>query len=369
VDVRRALPSLARDDRVAFAQNDVPHTVTVTTRGLNGLIAFARQRGVDVEALIQASGVDASRLAHPDARITRAEWAWFWERVSEKLHDPSLALTVAKSLPFGAFDVLDYVVVTSATVGDALYRLRDYFRLIHDRTTVQVLESADHASVTMTLHDDVVGATRFSTEFAFACILLRFQYATGGEWQPLRVRFTHPLRGELAGYHDLFGPDVSFDAPLNEFVFAPEIMRYPMLRADPLLNDVLRRHVAVLMDGLPGPDGMVGDVRHLIKAAVAEGDPSMDRVASQLGVSPRTLQRRLRHEGTAFAELVDEVRYELAVDCLDDPRMAISEIGFLLGFSEPSAFHRAFRRWSGMTPGEFRRAREAGTPVPIWTTS
>lgn len=329
--------------------------VSVTSKGLRAVVAFARDRGVDPMPFGEDAGLELSVLTDSDRRITREQWSSVWHDIAGALGDPSLALHVATWLPFGTFDVMDYLAVTADTVGGALDRVAAYFRLIHDRTEVEIVPVGDERIVRHRLLDDTCDASRFSSEFAFACYVVRFRRATETAWTPRAVRFSHSGPDDTSDYEALFDCPVRFDEPDNELVLDEALLSTPLLRADPLLNEVLQRHAEQLLEQLPDSSRLSDVVRRQVHEAMGAGDPSIENVARRLGMSTRTLQRRLRDEALTYNELVDEMRRDMATDLLRDASMAISEVAFLLGFSDPSAFHRAFRRWTGTTPGEFRR--------------
>jgi AraC-like DNA-binding protein len=310
---------------------------------------------VDVDAVAAAAGLDLASLENVESRIERGVWTATWRALGEAVGDPAIAFHLAGSIPFGAFDVLDYIVVSSATVRDALTRAADYWALIHDHTTVRLIDTPAGLAFEYRLVNDRVGASTYSAETAFVCVLDRLKMATGVAWTPISVRFAHRCVGDPAEYEKKFGCPVVFESDVNEIVLPPGYDATPMLRADPTLNNMLMQHAQSLLSRLPETDSFVEQVRAEIFAAMAGADPTIERVAKRLALSARTLQRRLRENGVTFNALLDSVRSEMARRLLADRAMAIGEVGFLLGFSEVSAFHRAFRRWTGKTPGEFRR--------------
>jgi AraC-like DNA-binding protein len=147
---------------------------------------------------------------------------------------------------------------------------------------------------------------------------------------------------------------VRFSAPSNRFTFASDLLTLPIAKADATLCAVLDRHAEELLAKYPPRDSLVEKVQSIIANEFRGGDPSLERVADQLGLTPRTLQRKLHELGTSHNELLDQMRRQLAMRYLREPEMAICEVAYLLGFSESSSFHRAFKRWTGVTPREFR---------------
>jgi AraC-like DNA-binding protein len=154
---------------------------------------------------------------------------------------------------------------------------------------------------------------------------------------------------------------VRFGAPLTKLVFDASILELPLVGADLTLGSLLERQAEESLAGAARGGGFAGRVREVIKEGLPGGEARVEAACRRLGVSPRTLQRKLREEGTSFQGLLEEVQRALAEFYLRDREVAICEVSYLTGFSQPSAFHRAFRRWTGQTPKEFRRDGERGT--------
>jgi AraC-like DNA-binding protein len=172
----------------------------------------------------------------------------------------------------------------------------------------------------------------------------------------LEVTFQHPPAPEsaLSELKELLACPVRFNAEATRLTLRGSILDCPLRAPNPGLFDYLGRHAAELQRRVQSAATVSARVRELVAAHVREGEPAQASVARRLGMSERTLQRRLNDEGVAFATLVEEVRAELARLYLGDPKLAVFEVAFLLGYSEPSAFNRAFRRWTGMSPSQFR---------------
>ena len=133
----------------------------------------------------------------------------------------------------------------------------------------------------------------------------------------------------------------------------------PQLAADPAMSSIMERHLSRLLRDLPPDETFAARVRHVLIEELRRGEPTLDRLAARLRMSERTMQRRLSQQGTSLQALLDEVRHDLSLRHLGESRESIAEIAFLLGFSEVSAFHRAFKRWTGSTPGAYRQALSA----------
>jgi AraC-like DNA-binding protein len=178
---------------------------------------------------------------------------------------------------------------------------------------------------------------------------------TGVDWIPLKVGFQYPQPEDVSAYHRLFRAPLEFEQPINFVIFDAALLDQPFPKANPGLFAVLDRYIIELLKKLPRQENIVDSVRQEISDGLRGGDAGLEAIALRLSIAPRTLQRKLKEAGTSHQELLDEMRRELSIHYLQERQMAVCEVAFLLGFSETSAFHRAFKRWTGTTPGEFRR--------------
>lgn len=323
------------------------------------MVAYAAQRGLDSASLLAEVGVAPEVLSSPDGRIRRDRMLALWKRMEADLDDPAIAFHVGRAFPFGTFDVLDYVFATSKSVEAGVRTAIRYFRLLIDQAELTLTRGETHATIGYQLLNDADGLARYSTEFTFAVITDRLRGCAALDvWSPLRLRLSHAAHADVSEYEAYFGCAVHFDEEMNELRLPLALLDAPMRRADPKLNTVLRRHASSLLDALPEDVAFDDTVRRELYRALTEGDatPAVEDIAGRLAVGTRTLQRRLKDVDTNFAALLDEMRFNLATRFLGDPSMTIGEVGFLLGFSEPSAFNRAFRRWAGETPGAYRKS-------------
>ena len=351
-------------DTFQRAHTSVP---TVTVISVRSIVAYAERRGVRRRDILDAAMIHPATLDNPDGRVRRSQILSTWRFVSEALDDPAIGVHVAQSLDVGAFDVMDYMLATSPTVREGLEALLSYLRLLLDQASIEVHEEADIAACRFRLFNDDSGLETFSAQFLMSLIMHRLRACanlTG--WRPLGVTFSHDAEGRKAEYREFFGCPVTFNAALNEIVLPAMLLDAPMKRADAGLNSVLIRHADQQLAKLPPVDSFDEAVREAVYEAMSEGTglPTMEEIAKRLAVGARTLQRRLSDAETSFNRIVDETRFDLATRLLGDAQMAIGEIGFMLGFSEPSAFSRAFKRWTGKTPMRVRKelaeARESG---------
>ncbi len=335
---------------------------------MRAVVAYARERGVSESEMLEAAMIHPATLENPDGRVRRSQIYSTWQFAADALEDEAIGVHVAESLPVGAFDVMDYMLATSPTVQSGLDALVSYLRLLLDQASLEVRREADVAICRFRLFNDDLGVERYSAEFFLSLILGRLRDCASVQcWHPLGVNFAHSPDGDLSEYERFFGAPVTFGAGVNELVLPLLVLDAPMKRADAGLNSVLSRHADQQLAKLPPVDSFEEAVREAVYQAMSDGEglPTTEQIAKRVGVGTRTLQRRLQDAETSFNRIVDDMRLDLAIRLLGDRQTAIGEIGFMLGFSEPSAFSRAFKRWTGRTPMAVRKeladSRDSGS--------
>jgi AraC-like DNA-binding protein len=295
-------------------------------------------------------------LNDPDARLLHAAAVRIWQTAGELTNDPSLGLHVAEQIQPGQFGAFDYALRTSANLGAAFACLCRYHRVLHDVAQVGLETTRDYAILSHRLPLPG-GAPRQVSEFILAAWLVTSRQATGMNWTPLQVRFPHATPADISEHRRIFGCPVNFAHTRGELVFCRTLLDLPLLKADPILQGIVEAQVVALLARLPKAEATTDAVRRFLAQELANGHPRLERIAPRLHMSARTLHRRLEEEGTNFRRVLTEVRRELAVRHLLERRLAIAEIAFLLGFSEASAFHRAFKHWTGQAPRAYRNLR------------
>jgi AraC-like DNA-binding protein len=304
------------------------HVATVLTISSRALIKACEALGLDIQSMLDAAGVVRAVIDDPDGRIEIGQARALWARAYELSGDPDLALHAAEALPFGAYKVIELPV----DVGAELV----------------------HVGARASIHPEAL--TRQYAEYVFAAVFLRTRLA-GGVAFPLRaVEFSHPAPPSSTEHERVFGCPVRFSAEACRMIIARDVWETELPRGDHGLFDLLNQHATLLIERLPAEAGLTTDVRAAIAKELRGGDTSLDHVAKKLCMSGRTLQRRLEALGVAYSELVDEMRRAVSTSYLADRELALCEVAYLLGFSEQSSFTRAFKRWTGQTPSEYRGA-------------
>jgi AraC-like DNA-binding protein len=328
---------------------------TVQARSVEKIINSAARHGVSAQSLCGSVKLDPAIVGDPDERIPFAQLVALYEQAARLTGDDAFGLHLGESIDPKVFDALGYVAMNSPTLGGAIERVARYHSIWTDGATVHLEAAGTNAKIIYRYSDLTMKHCRQDTEMTFAAFTSLSRLITKPDWSPMEVKFKHAAPADTSEHSRIFRAPVSFGNPNNEFILDSAALALPVVRADPGLCAVLDRHAEELLARYPREDTLTDRVRIRIKEELNGGDASLDRVAEQLGMSGRTLQRKLKDHGTSHQELLDQMRKDLAMRYLEEPDMAICEVAYLLGFSESSALHRAFKRWTGTTPSDYRR--------------
>jgi AraC-like DNA-binding protein len=328
--------------------------ISVSSRSVRPVLGYFRSVGGDVEALLDAAGVDATLFEDAESRIPNDTAIALWARVASLTGDPDVGLHVAEAIRPGMFGVIEYVARTSPTLGVGFDRLFRYHRVLHDVAETRLDRTAETAGLSHRLPVPG-GAPRTVSDFVLAAWLVSGRHVTGVTWRPLEVRFSHAECADTSEYRRVFDAPVTFGHARSELVVSRRVLDLPLVTADAALQPIVEAQASALLRRLPAAESVTDSIRRVLTDELCDGEPTLERTAERLHMSARTLHRRLTEQSTSFRRVVADVRRELAERYLQERKLAIGEIAFLLGFSEASAFHRAFKRWTGHPPLAFRQ--------------
>jgi AraC-like DNA-binding protein len=329
---------------------------TVSIHVVRAAFAEAMARGASPAALCARFGVTAEQLADEDARVEVDVMRRIWTELPEMLGANDFGLAVARRADeAGGLHLLGYLARAAATLGDALGLLLRYQRLVQDATGTRWVEGPGTVRVVFEPRDPAFPMPRHAVEFAIASALLLTRKASGRPLAPRLVELRHARPGDDGELRRVLGCDIRYCAEAHAVTMAREDLDVPLQSADSHLATLLGRHAEALEARLADRQSFVAGVRRALAEALTGGDASLEVVARALRLSPRTLQRRLREEGTSHRRVLDDLRRDLATRYLAEPDVGIQETAFLLGFADQSAFHHAFVRWTGVAPGAYRK--------------
>jgi AraC-like DNA-binding protein len=326
----------------------------LTVRAIAPLVSGLRESGHDPAPILAAAGLDAATLGEADTLVPTSVVVDLLARAVEYTGDADLGLHLAEHAELGSFDVHFYAMASSPTLGAAFECLCRYQRLIHETSRID-LAVGDETAV---LRHELAGgrpAPRQTAEFLLAAWVRAGRAVTGIDWAPQQVHFAHPAPPDTSEHARFFRAPLCFGMSANALVVPAALLGTPCTRADPGLVAVLDRYAAGRLEQAPRTNSVADRVRSVLSDELRVGDPTAARLAARLKMSVRTLNRLLAVEGTSYQDLLDRLRRDLAERYLASDHLSIGEVGFLLGFSELSSFHRAFKRWTGRTPVQFRQ--------------
>lgn len=314
--------------------------------------------GLDVAAIYQRLGYNAEKLPLREMRFQHELQVYFWETLEQVTGDPEVGLHICPHLPVFRGEVLEYLFFSSPTFGDGIARSLKYLRLVSDAIDLRIVD--DDQGARAVVKAAAVDAPQLRhTEFCVIYELIQFARNVTDEHfqQPQKLRLRFPPRLPLAEYEQLFGCPVEFNSSESEIWFDRSLLSYRSPRWDP---DLLKLHEELAekrLSNLKRQD-LIDGIRKVFSQRLELDSCDLEDVARELGVPTRRLRFELSRAGTSFSQLLADFRYALARKLLRSTDEPIENIVYLTGFSEPSTFYRAFKRWSGMTPVQYRESRK-----------
>lgn len=304
--------------------------------------------GHDARAIALRAGIDPDAL-DPERRVPRAALTSLWELAVEATGDPAFGLEVPRHAAQTTFHALGYAVLASATMKEALERIIRHRRLAGDVLALRLIDAGDRYRFEIDVSADPSVPFQAVDAIAVICVRQARLLHAPRPCNPLAVTFARPAPRDLVPYERALRAPVRFDAAVNalEFARADVEDRLPAGNAELARSndEVLVRYLARLEQS-----GVASRVQQALLDALPDGAPVKGAIARKLGMSARNLQRHLAAEGTSFTELLAGARADLARTYVEEGRLSVTEIAFVLGFADTSAFSRAFKRWTGTSP-------------------
>jgi len=328
---------------------------TVVARLPLFVLRQAEAAGLDRQKALRVADLSEEALADPDARILVRKNLELWRFILDSLPDPDLGIRFGSELETRDAGLVGYTMLHSSTLLNALQRLVRFGRILEESDPPELRVGSQVAEYLWRSYPQQEVLLQRMIDYELAAGVAVVREITGVDIEPIEIRFPYAERpSDLTAHRRHFRCNLSFGEPLAGMVFRRRDLDLPVREADEELGSYLERYAEEVLEALAPGGSLAEKVERAMWAKMKKGRLTLDGIASALAVSPRTLQRRLREEGTSFVELRDRFRRDMAVVILRDRRLAIYEVAFLLGYSEPSTFYRAFRRWMGTSPHEYR---------------
>jgi AraC-like DNA-binding protein len=318
-----------------------------------------QQRRLDARAIFAAAGLDPAELQDSNARFPAERMSHLWQLSEEKSGDPAIGVAIGMRWNPTTFHALGYAWLASATLAQAFHRLARYSRLINDASEFTLTTTGTNYRVTGTVRDPGFILSPIAIQATAVAIVKMCRTVSGESFSPVEVQFPFaPTASTLALEVNLRAP-LRFGCDVAGMLIDRQDMERPLPTSNPELSRS-SEEIAMKYLGRLDQRQLAQQVRRRIVEALPSGRIKEEDIATSLHLSTRTLQRRLIEEGVNFGELLQGVRRELAQNYIDDSQLNVSEIAYLLGFSDQANFTRAFKRWFGATPSDWRRRKISG---------
>ncbi|ADJ61540.1 AraC family transcriptional regulator [Herbaspirillum seropedicae] len=334
----------------------------ILSAAATGLLEFIQSEGGDPERILGAAGADCNAIEQPTARLSLDIYCNAMEQAARQTQNEHFGLRFGQQFMPAGLGMLGYLGLTSPTVGEALRNMGAMFHHHQQRSHLGLTQADGLAYVEYRITDPLITQRRQDAELSIGMFFNVLRQALGQQWSPLEIRFEHGALHGKEEHEHIFGAPIQFSQGTNAIVLRGSDLNAPMPGADAHLHSLMRNNLRQLGLIAATEETLVDKVRAVIRLRLDDSEPTLDEIASALGMANWTLQRRLRTAGLTYQELLLEVRKDMALEYLKDPDLQISELAFLLGYSEISAFSRAFQRWHGMSPTEWRRQHLVGRP-------
>jgi AraC-like DNA-binding protein len=333
---------------------------TVRIGPLQAIPEVLRKLGADPTEVLAGAGFEPGLFSDPNNPISHAARGRLLSHCVDRTGCRHFGLLVGQQGSLRSFGLVGLLGRYSENVETALRSLVRYFHLHNRGAAVSLAVDGDRAMLSYGAHQPHIEAADQIGDGAVAVMLNVMRELCGAGWMPIEARFAHRRPQDVGPFRRLFGVPLRFDAEQYGLAFSADWLNRPLPGADLELRQLLQREIDALEAGYG--DDFPGQVRSVLRTALLADHASADRVAALFSMHSRTLNRRLHAAGTGFRELVDEGRFGIARQMLEHSTMDVSQVAAMLDYADASAFSRAFRRWSGTTPAQWRAQRRARAP-------
>jgi AraC-like DNA-binding protein len=317
--------------------------------GLTEVPETLRRFGVDPVGVLAVAGLSSDALDSFENRIPFARAVTLLGESCRATRCDHFGLLIGKQWKLGHMGLIGELMRQCPTIGEALRTHVVNQRLYSQGIAAYLFEYTSSAQFGFTIFHPDVDDTACIYDVTTAAIVSGISEMCGGDWHASEVHLPRARPQDVRPYREFYRCEVRFDADRASVHFPRQVLQRPIVGADPARYDMLEREASERVD-----QQLLPALYRALRLLMLEGDPSLPSVARQFDMHHRTLDRRLRLQGTSFKRVLEEVRYEAAREMLSGTRRSVAEIGAALGYSEDSAFVRAFKRWSGTTPGLWR---------------
>jgi len=337
-------------------QSEVPQSPFLWSRGTAAreTLRYLDRNGIDAEPLLLKAELSRDQLSPESGGISVASQHRFLELAAIETNDPLLGLRVAAEMDLRDAGILFYLAAASTTVAEALEHLARYAGTANEAVHLEISQHQGETVLAVRPIGWYEEPWRQFSEFIALAVIRALNRATNRDFAPSHMTFAHPRNSGLREIHRILRCPVEFAQTTDSWVFPQRVMELPITSGDSHLLQILEAHADDLLSERHTTTGLRGLVENQLLSMLPSCRVQMAVVAQQLGMSERSFKRHLAQEGATFGEILDRVRNRIALRYLEDRRMTLQQIAWLLGYSEIGAFNHAFKRWTGTSPGRAR---------------
>lgn len=344
---------------VLMKNGDSPADIRVSVTVLKQMFLYLNFLRIDTDALLRGLGVDPATAHSPDGYIPVETYLSIQESGAQIAGDPYFGLHMGEFAEAGSWSILGYMMMNCKTLGEAFEKSARYSRIIGNMIEGRVYLKFNKIKVVLFTPPHAPKMTRHCFESTVSSSVRMMCTLTGVQIDPLEVTFTSKTPASTAEYERIFNCPVHFEQKENSFTINFNVIHTPILYANPELLTHFENYAQEFMAELDRNTEYARVVTKIILSHLDDEDLTIKKVAKEMSVSVRTLQNYLKAESLVFSDLLQDIRQKLAKKYLQE-NYSVEDITYLLGFSEPSVFRKAFKRWSGITPSQYRQNAYAG---------
>ena len=327
--------------------------ITVSLSWVKSLLLFAEQQGCDREWLLRKSGLNFEAL-DKTSRLTMDQTVDLWGACISETADPFFGLHFGEQVRPSTFHIVGYTLMNSANLSEAFDKLNQYQRLISDGGAFQRVPVVKGVWLIYHPRPGTIPFFYHQIDAVLAAVLAFSRWVTGKALEPIEVSLKRGALLDSKEYKRVFSVTPNFEADFDGVLISHEILALPLLEADEELCEIHERHARQRLTELKEVSSFADQVSLILQRYMSDHNAGRAFVAKKMGLSEKGLQRKLSEEGVTFQGIYNNLRKKLALDYVSDTRIPLADVAMLLGFSDSSAFYRAFKRWTGSTPGDYR---------------
>ncbi len=336
----------------AYTESGVPPWML--SGSMSAIVEFLHSQDLDAQSAVGAEGIRIAEASDPYRKVDLETVLAAFQQTADMTGRPDIGIELALNTDLQEWGPFFFLFLNAPSVGDAMRDLCRYGALLQSQALLHLIADKQHLGIEYASNFPQLTGWDIDSEVSICIFINLVNTLLGKQVVPAKIQFQHLPRCELNIYRKWLGVTPEFDAPCNSLLYSAAIDRHSTRKGNPALYKVLKRHMRDLAERAFQEDDLISFVRNNINRGLASGTATLEHIAAEVGMPPRTLQRRLANEGTTFQKLIEDIRMARALYYLEKTALSITDIAMELAYAESSVFVRAFKRRTGLTPNRYR---------------